>query len=335
MQAQIALATVPALAQGAQPFQAARSPAPARRAAHGQAQDVLVIDVPQQPGLAPAHVVLDAGVVVVLGAFGHALPGFQVQLPAAAPFGPGHHIPTVPAARQGVALAVGLVYQPHAAVAPAPAPGQRGIGGIDVEHLRLMVGRAKRPRNASVEQLPIRLLGVAKPQRILAAGARAGEQPLGDFGAGRDLDAHFMALVILGQRRPPAGRKRLAIDPAALHHGNAQRPVAAQAEGAAVRAGFQLEVAGDFAVPCIAAAPVGGRGGQWQRRGYCQATSGSGIGSASGSGRHGGTTGRSLGGKATPLGGRGRREGLLLLRPGIKARQAGLIHLGILQFLYR
>src|SRR2546427_10780058 len=67
----------------------------------------------------------------------------------------GHQIPAVPAARQRIALAVGLVHQAHAAVAPAPAEGQPGIGGVDVEDLGLVVRVAEGPRDGGAEQLPV------------------------------------------------------------------------------------------------------------------------------------------------------------------------------------
>ena len=121
MQAQIALAAVPAFAQGAQPLDAPGPLALAQRATCGQAQVVLLVDVPAQLDFTATDVVLDMGVVVLKRAFLHALPGFQMQLPAVVQLGPGHQIPAVPAARKRVALAIRLMRYAYARVAPAPA----------------------------------------------------------------------------------------------------------------------------------------------------------------------------------------------------------------------
>lgn len=63
----------------------------------------------------------------------------------------------------------------------APATGQRDLVRVEVDQFGFMVGHAKRPRQCCVEKLPVALLGVAKPQRVvvvIGVGA-AFEQTLG------------------------------------------------------------------------------------------------------------------------------------------------------------
>ena len=133
-----------------------------------------------------------------------------------------------------------------------------GVRRVDVEHLGLVVGGAERARDIAVEQLPVGLLGIAEPQRILALRGGAGQQAGGNLGAGRELQAHLVLLIGLLGRQAAAGRIGLLVDLVANDHGDRHGAVAAEVEGAAVRAGLQLEVARHLGVARIAAAAVVG-----------------------------------------------------------------------------
>ena len=190
-----------------------------------------------------------------------------------------------------------------------------------IEHLGLVVRGAERARDGAVEQLPIRLLGIAEPQRVLAARGRPGQQARSQLGARRQLDAHLMLLVALGLGRAAAGRIGLE-----CRHGCRTRWIptsvdSREAESAAVRAGLELVVARDLAVARVAAAAVGRCGGQGQtlvvvgcdhgcRLGRCcrgvDGACGIGVGQA-------------------PVGAGRSRERLLMLGPGVEAGQACLV----------
>src|SRR6218665_1084990 len=122
VQAQAAFAAPPDRAQGLQPFQAHRSAVAAgQRMAHRGAKRVVLVQVPECRQLGAADVVADAGVVIAVRAFRDALPDAGVDAPAPVQLDAGHQVDPVPTARQGLALAIGLVHQSNAAVAPAPA----------------------------------------------------------------------------------------------------------------------------------------------------------------------------------------------------------------------
>src|SRR5690606_20974755 len=122
---------------------AMRLAAAAQRMAQHQRELLAVGQHPHEGGVAAAHVVGDVGIVVVV-AVGHPDPRPQVQRPALAVQADVEDHP-VPAARERIGAAVGLVVDADRRQPPLPA--EHAVAGAEGEHhFRLVVGLAERPR---------------------------------------------------------------------------------------------------------------------------------------------------------------------------------------------
>ena len=184
------------VAEGLEPFKPHRAtPALAQVVAHRDAERVVAIEVPAAREFGAADVAGDVGVVVLRRIFMQALPDPAGEREAVVQLHAAHQVDAVPAARVGQALAVGLVHQADARIAPAPAAWQLVVGGVDVHQFRLVVGGAEGPRDRAVEELPGRLLAVAEPQRILLGRIVLRQHALRQLGAHRQPDAHLVGLV--------------------------------------------------------------------------------------------------------------------------------------------
>ena len=183
-----------------------------------------------------------------------------------------------------------------------------------------MIGGAEGAGNIAVEQLPVRLLGVAEPQRIFACRGGACQQARCNLGTRRQLQPHLVLLIGLLSGIAARGRIRLLVDFVRRHHRNGQGAVASKVERAAVRAGLQLVVTRQLAIARVPAASVGSGGWQCQALSLIRAASiGHGGGCMLGGGF--GAAGRW---RAPACGGWGC-QWLLVLGPGIKAGQAGFV----------
>lgn len=129
----------------------------------------------QAPGglqVAVAEVAVDVRVVVLTGRLLEALPAAQHQREIAPLDAALQHQP-IPAARQGLATAVGLVVETDGEHLHLEAQAGIQVGAEHRHQLGLVVGLAEGRREALVVHLPVGLLGVAQPQVAMAA-----DQPL-------------------------------------------------------------------------------------------------------------------------------------------------------------